>query len=433
MSEGVAVYHPRVMASSGSRNRLRKGWLQILSRLFLPCVGLLLISMVTPAEGIEVKDDAWKLKLYPEHERASLDPARSYALIVMVDGERVPDFEASLRQLSRPLAATTLEQAWIRLLRGYDVSARGPNLKKLLELPRVRSVWVIDEDLGEQYGAILRGMAYAIENLPSGSGANMSLGPRVGRRGTVLDLMEPVHQLTALALEKGITFVFSAGNEGPEENTLNPWGLADWAISVGAADSEGKKLWEGSSRGVRGDSRLRPTLVAPGIDVIVIHSEDGEKSAQQIAAEEQANFRQRVAPELWGQRTVATGTSTAAAEVSRCVALLLHFLYEEVRSRLEAKAQMVLELGFPKDHVLSRDRLIGSIQEQGEYLVVTYPLDKPDPRLIKQLLMDVAQPMPGYEAHEVGAGFISYGIVLQHFGKHGDPGAQIMVVKSVNG
>lgn len=396
------------------------------------CLGLSLsIWILGDVGAASAQDDSWKEKIHPEHERASLEPARSYNLIVMVEGGRDPDFEKQLRKLSRPVSATTLEGAWIRLLQGYEVAAGGPKLKQLVESPQVRAVWAVDEDLHGRYGSILRGMAYSIENLPPGSAANMSLGPPVSPTGPIFDLEEPVHRLSRLGAKRGVTFVFSAGNQGPEGNTLNPWGLADWTISVGAATSDGKELWPGSSRGIEGSRRFQPTVVAPGVDIIVSHPERIPKTSEQKAAEERVGFRQRVPKEEWSRKTVATGTSVAAAEVARCVALLLHFLREEVRIRAEADAQMVLELGFPKDHPLDPNRLVGTIREEADYRVATYPLSRPDPRLIKQLLMDVAVPMPGYAAHEVGAGFVSYEVVFQQFGKHGAPGAKLMPVKVV--
>ncbi|HEX3128888.1 MAG TPA: S8 family serine peptidase [Thermoanaerobaculia bacterium] len=392
--------------------------------------GLLVFILMLGAVGTaSAQGDSWKVKIHPERERVSLDPGRSYDLIVMVQGDRDPSFEKLLKEVSRPVSATTLEGAWICLLKGYEVAASGPKLKRLVESPQVRSVWVVAKEFGGRYGTILRGMAYSIENLPPGSGANMSLGPQVGREGSIFDLEEPVHQLSQLAAAKGITFVFSAGNQGPEDNTLNPWGLADWEISVGAASPDGKELWPGSARGIKGSSRFRPTFVAPGIDLIVTHSESIPKSAENKAAEERMGFRQRVPKEEWSRKTVASGTSIAAAEASRCVALLLYFLREEARIRIEAKAEMVLELGFPKDHALSSERLIGTVRKEKEYLVVSYPLDRPDPRLIKQILMDIALPMPGYATHEVGAGFVSYEMVLREFGKHGAPETSIMPVK----
>jgi Subtilase family len=390
---------------------------------------LLTILMLTAMGTASAQGDSWKAKVHPERERAALAPGRTYNLIVMVQGDREPAFETLLKEVSLPVSAKTLDGAWIRVLRGYEVESQGSKLKRLVESPQVRSVWVVAEDLGDRYGAILRGMAYAIENLPPASAANMSLGPLVGREGSVFDLEEPVHQLSRLATEKGIGFVFSAGNEGPDDNTLNPWGLADWTISVGAATPDGKTLWPRSSRGAKGSRRFRPAFVAPGVDMIVAHPEGIPKSADQQAAEERVGFRKRVPKEEWSRKTVASGTSIAASEASRCVSLLLHFLSEEVRIRSEAKAAMVLELGFPKGHTLDRERLIGTLREEKEYLVASYPLNRPDPRLIKQLLMDVALPMPGYAAHEVGAGFVSYEVVFHHFGKHGDPGAGLMPVK----
>ncbi len=54
---------------------------------------------------------------------------------------------------------------------------------------------------------------------------------------TVFDFNDPVNIATKLLTENGINVVFSAGNTGAGNGTLNPYAVAPWVISVGATDA----------------------------------------------------------------------------------------------------------------------------------------------------------------------------------------------------
>ncbi len=62
----------------------------------------------------------------------------------------------------------------------------------------------------------------------------------------------------------GLTIVKSAGNRGPNSQTLTTPADADGVIVVGATDKKGKSVQDYSSRGATIDKRARPHLVAPG-------------------------------------------------------------------------------------------------------------------------------------------------------------------------
>src|SRR5438552_17517482 len=40
----------------------------------------------------------------------------------------------------------------------------------------------------------------------------------------------PIHEATKKVTSRGITVVFAAGNDGPDQNTLNPYSVAPWVI-----------------------------------------------------------------------------------------------------------------------------------------------------------------------------------------------------------
>src|SRR2546430_15475845 len=79
----------------------------------------------------------------------------------------------------------------------------------------------------------------------------------------------------------------SAGNDGPDQNTLNPYSVAPWGIGVAASCSAtdtlaqrlhcqpGGKLADFSSRGVPGDALYHPTGTAPAFPGISARASTG--------------------------------------------------------------------------------------------------------------------------------------------------------------
>lgn len=88
--------------------------------------------------------------------------------------------------------------------------------------------------------------------------------------GTSGDYIEtdPVNVATHIVHDRGITVVFAAGNDGPGENTLNPYAVSPWVIGVGATAKNGISMAGFSSVGVPGDPLRHPTLVAPGTEIV---------------------------------------------------------------------------------------------------------------------------------------------------------------------
>src|SRR5262249_34229884 len=88
---------------------------------------------------------------------------------------------------------------------------------------------------------------------------------------TVYDPNDPVNVATRMLTDAGVNIVFSAGNTGPGNGTLNPYAAAPWVVSVGATDDRGR-LADFSSRGYFGDALQHPTLVAPGVDIVSLRN-----------------------------------------------------------------------------------------------------------------------------------------------------------------
>ncbi|HKP83965.1 MAG TPA: S8 family serine peptidase, partial [Pyrinomonadaceae bacterium] len=88
---------------------------------------------------------------------------------------------------------------------------------------------------------------------------------------TVFDLNDPVNVATRMLTDAGVNVVFSAGNSGSGNGTMNPYAIAPWVIGVGATDAAGR-LADYSSRGNFGDALQHPSLVAPGTNIVSLRS-----------------------------------------------------------------------------------------------------------------------------------------------------------------
>ncbi len=178
---------------------------------------------------------------------------------------------------------------------------------------------------------------------------------------TVYDPNDPVNVATKMLTDAGVNIVFSAGNSGPGNGTMNPYAIAPWVIGVGATDVTGK-LAGYSSRGNFGDDLQHPSLVAPGTDIVSLRSAPTVTGVSGIAS---ADIK-RLTPLELPYYTTATGTSFSAPQVAGAIALML-----------EANPSLT-------------------------------PAD------VKDILSRTATPMPRYFFHEAGAGMLNtYAAVLE--------------------
>jgi serine protease AprX len=172
---------------------------------------------------------------------------------------------------------------------------------------------------------------------------------------TLFDPNDPVNVASKMLTERGVSVVFSAGNNGPGMDTLNPYAMAPWVVSVGAADEQGQ-LADFSSRGSL--TKLSgPSLVAPGVNVVSLRASGVNVNGllnlglggdlSRLSAQDILNY------------TVGSGTSFSAPQVAGTIALML-----DVNPSLT-------------------------------------------PAQIKDILMRTATPLPPYNRSEVGAGMLN--------------------------
>ena len=180
---------------------------------------------------------------------------------------------------------------------------------------------------------------------------------------TIFDVNDPVNVATRMLYDRGVNVVFSAGNTGPGLNSLNPYAAAPWVISVGATDRDGR-LASFSSRGDFGSRTFKPTLVAPGVNVVSLRA-SGVNATGTTGPVTGTDSQDLSATEL-PYYTTSSGTSFSAPQVAGTIALML-----------QANPSLT-------------------------------------PTEVRDILQSTATPLPPYYQHEVGAGMLNaYAAVLQ--------------------
>lgn len=199
--------------------------------------------------------------------------------------------------------------------------------------------------------SVLSGFDYLLEK---GAAYNTRVVNCSFSANTVFDINDPVNIATKMLTDRGVSVVFSSGNNGPGNGTMNPYAIAPWVIGVGATDNTGL-LASFSGRGNFGSSLQHPSLVAPGVNVIGPRSLVGSTGLTGLAGAD----AQRLSLTELPYYTTANGTSFSAPQVAGAIALML-----------EANPNLT-------------------------------------PAAIKDILSRTATPLPKYYYHEAGAGMLN--------------------------
>ncbi|NNE66083.1 MAG: S8 family serine peptidase [Pyrinomonadaceae bacterium] len=196
----------------------------------------------------------------------------------------------------------------------------------------------------------------------------------------------PITIASKTAYNRGITSVFSASNSGPAKGTMNTYAKAPWVIGVAAGSKEGQ-LADFSSRGLPKEERLSnsdplddfdaPTITAPGTGRF-FESFSDRFTSDIVSTRSTSNLTANggtadteLGPGMIPFYTQISGTSMSTPFVAGTIALMLE-----------------------ADPTLTPDE-------------------------IKQILVETATRMPGYEEYEVGAGYLNaYAAVDKTFNRN---------------
>lgn len=307
---------------------------------------------------------------------------------------------------------------------------------RICALTGIEQVWYLSPRLVASYENALKGLAYALETMDPPAVVNMSLGPPEDAYPLPGDDLEPMHHATKRLVDKGLVVVMAIGNyaESGGGSVVNPWCRPLWVICVGAASKDGGVLWPQSSRGDPQSPKTWPDVVAHGIDVIGPWPTNLHKSeARRRLDEANADFMRLVPSSERERYTLMSGSSQGAANVSRAVAQIIHFvrsLHESQKPQVQGQL-FALEIPRERFEYSSRRevRLAGQImRDEKDVVEIEYGLVEPW-RLVKQLLIDTAIPMKGYAPHEVGAGFVDPEYVEKQFSRFGRVSPGLVPIK----
>ncbi len=360
-------------------------------------------------------------KIGPPDKVAALteQPNQSYVFVVRIrDGQEILPERFGIEERVTPL----------EVINGFAAKMRVAQAFRLAEVDNVAQVWYLHPDLASLYVNTLKALQYNLITLPLPNLVNLSIGPQPRFWFRQSDVDSPMQHATRVAAAQGLIPLVAIGNSNTADQSavgwINPWSYPKWVISVGAWDASTGSVADFSSRGDPAHSDTWPDVVADGVDVIGPFPTNIEKSPQRKEKDESnLRFRQRVPETQWDEFTLESGTSQATAVASAGAAQVLHFLTRIIEEHQPAPGKAFFSLTAAADRISEYDRqvprLTGRAVSQADGSVVyEYSLDAPW-KMVKQLLIDTAVPVPGAAPNEVGAGLVDIDYIKEQFGQFG--------------
>jgi serine protease AprX len=192
--------------------------------------------------------------------------------------------------------------------------------------------------------------------------------------GGEYDPDHPFMIASKLMHERSATILFAGGNDGTAKDTLSPYAQAPWVIGVAAGTKEGT-LADFSSRGTPRSVRLSDSNPSNDNDAPTITAPGTGRAFETNAP----RFTSDVVSVRSTLNLTANGTT---ADTELPLGMIPFYTQISGTSMATPYAAGVVALMLDADPTLTPDE-------------------------IKQILIDTASRMPGYEDHEVGAGYIN--------------------------
>ncbi|MBT8136153.1 MAG: S8 family peptidase [Gammaproteobacteria bacterium] len=202
------------------------------------------------------------------------------------------------------------------------------------------SVKVFDAEGRGTYADVIRGVQWAIDNAATWNIRVINMSLSAAPQSHYWE--DPLNQAVMAAWDAGIVVVASAGNTGPEAQTIGVPGNVPYVITVGAmtdndtpADPTDDRLARFSSAGPTFEGFVKPEVVAPGGHIMAAMEGDS-----QIALTH---------PEFYNGASFfsMSGTSQAAAIVSGIAALVLQaepgLTPDQVKCKIMSSARPALD------------------------------------------------------------------------------------------
>lgn len=129
----------------------------------------------------------------------------------------------------------------------------------------------LDEEGNGKASDILAAMQWVYDNrrLYNIRVLNLSLGVSPEERAE----LDPLELGANALVYAGICVISAAGNSGPAYGSISSPGISPLVLTVGTCDDSGR-IPDFSSRGPAPDGWIKPDLVAPGVDIISLSSEN---------------------------------------------------------------------------------------------------------------------------------------------------------------
>lgn len=319
------------------------------------------------------------------------------------------------------------------VLGGFAVTMRVSDAFALSKENGVQTVWYLHPDEAPLTRSVLQALEAAVTD-----GAlinNMSLGPPASFFVTAPEPAAPVPRALQAVASRGPLSVLAIGNEGTRaQGYVNPWSALPWVMSVGAWDHRDNSVWSQSSTGNPEEPDTWPDVLAHGVDVIGPMTSARPKTPSEKAYDEgHARFKEAVARDEWDLYTMKSGTSMAAAQVSNAAAQVAHFLSHMIDDLQPSEGTRMFAITVGPERINAHDevakRLTGSVEPlDGGGAEYTYTFDLPW-KMIKQILIDTAIPVPGASPWTAGAGIVDPTYIRAQFGKYGVVETQLLPLK----